>query len=193
MGHKEDLLAGAKKMLLERGFAHTTARDIVAASGTNLASIGYHFGSKDALMVAAMLELMADWGDRFAPPEMRDSDLPSSEKFDATWNRLIELFSVDRDLLVTTYEVFGQIARSPELRVMMRDAYELVRADMAFDFLRIPPDTDPTTIRAVSSVFLAMLSGLLLQYLVDPDTAPKAEDVALAMRFIGQSIGGTKS
>ena len=30
-----------------------TARDIVAASGANLASIGYHFGSKEALLSAA--------------------------------------------------------------------------------------------------------------------------------------------
>ena len=49
MGHKEDLLDGAKRMLLERGYANTTARDIVAASKTNLASIGYHFGSKEQL------------------------------------------------------------------------------------------------------------------------------------------------
>ena len=30
MGHKDDLLAGAKKVLMERGYANTTARDIVA-------------------------------------------------------------------------------------------------------------------------------------------------------------------
>ena len=41
MGHREDLLEGAKRCLYEKGYARTTARDIVAASGTNLASIGY--------------------------------------------------------------------------------------------------------------------------------------------------------
>ena len=58
MGHREDLLEGAKKCLLEIGYANTTARDIVAASGTNLASIGYHFGSKEALMTQAIIELL---------------------------------------------------------------------------------------------------------------------------------------
>ena len=47
MGHKEDLLAGAKQVLIERGYSNTTARDVVAASHTNLASIGYHYGSLD--------------------------------------------------------------------------------------------------------------------------------------------------
>ena len=31
MGHREDLLAGAKRSLYEKGYAGTTARDIVAA------------------------------------------------------------------------------------------------------------------------------------------------------------------
>ena len=54
MGHREALLDGARRCLLERGYARTTARDLVAASGTNLASIGYHFGSKEALLNGAM-------------------------------------------------------------------------------------------------------------------------------------------
>jgi len=192
MGHKEDLLAGAKKMLLERGFAHTTARDIVAASGTNLASIGYHFGSKDALMMQAMIDLMAEFGERFAPPELRDADTPSDEKFVAAWRRIIDAFEVDRPLMVASYDVLGQMEHAPELRAMMRGAYEMVRADMAFDFLNMPEGTDPATIRAVSSVFLAMLSGLLVQYLVDPATAPKADELLSAMRFIGKALGKPK-
>ncbi|MEO8883407.1 MAG: TetR family transcriptional regulator [Devosia sp.] len=189
MGHKEDLLAGAKKMLLERGFAHTTARDIVAASGTNLASIGYHFGSKDALMMQAMIDLMAEFGERFSPPELRNAEMPSDEKFVAAWQRIITAFEVDRPLMVASYDVLGQMEHAPELRLMMREAYEMVRTDMAFDFLNVPEGTDPATVRAVSSVLLAMLSGLLVQYLVDPATAPKAEDLAAGIRFIGRALG----
>src|SRR5256886_17609588 len=62
MGHREDLLAGAVRCLREKGYAHTTARDIVAASGTNLASIGYHYGSTKALLNAAALAAMAEFG-----------------------------------------------------------------------------------------------------------------------------------
>jgi AcrR family transcriptional regulator len=41
------------------GYARTTARDIVAASGTNLASIGYHYGSTQALLNAAVVKSLA--------------------------------------------------------------------------------------------------------------------------------------
>ena len=50
MGQREDLLTAAKKLLVEKGYHRTTARDIAAASGAHLGSIGYHYGSKDALM-----------------------------------------------------------------------------------------------------------------------------------------------
>lgn len=62
MGHREDLLEGAKRCLLEKGFLRTTARDIVKESGTNLASIGYHYGSKDALLVQAYVSLIEGAG-----------------------------------------------------------------------------------------------------------------------------------
>ncbi|WP_063760902.1 TetR/AcrR family transcriptional regulator [Streptomyces rimosus] len=65
MGHREDLLDGAKRCLLDKGYARTTARDIVAASGANLASIGCHYGSKDVLMRQALVETVAEWGAGF--------------------------------------------------------------------------------------------------------------------------------
>ena len=65
MGHREDLLEGAKRCLLEKGFVRTTARDIVKESGTNLASIGYHYGSKDALLAQAFIALVEPMGDDY--------------------------------------------------------------------------------------------------------------------------------
>ena len=53
MGHREQLLEAARRLLVERGSARITARDLVAESGTNLASIGYHFGSKVTRLVIA--------------------------------------------------------------------------------------------------------------------------------------------
>ena len=63
MGNREDLLNGAKVCLLEKGYARTTARDIASASGVSLAAIGYHFGSKEALLGEALQQALAEWGD----------------------------------------------------------------------------------------------------------------------------------
>src|SRR4051794_21864738 len=59
--HRDALLDAARRLLREKGYARTTARDLVAASGTNLASIGYHFGSKEALLNEAIQASFAEW------------------------------------------------------------------------------------------------------------------------------------
>src|SRR5690242_12568992 len=76
MGNREALLAGATQCLIERGWAHTTVRDIAAAAGVNHAAIGYHFGSKDALLTQALVAAVEALGDELAntpadPPERR--------------------------------------------------------------------------------------------------------------------------
>lgn len=188
MGHREDLMRGAKTCLLELGYARTTARDIVAASGTNLASIGYHFGSKDALMAAAMMELMGDWGDRFSPPSMRDVEMPSLQRFSGAWQRLIEQFAADPQLLIASFEIFAQIQRLPDLKAMLAGAYEQLRGEMALDFLTPTPDLEGKRFRAVSSLLLALLSGLAAQHLADPDRAPTVDEIVDGLRYIGRSL-----
>ena len=64
MGHREALLAGARRCLLQRGYARTTARDLVAESDTNLSSIGYHFGSKEALLNEAMQQCFDEYSEQ---------------------------------------------------------------------------------------------------------------------------------
>ena len=55
---------GANAVSASRGYARTTARDIAAAAGTSLAAIGYHFGSKEALLSVALIETSgAELGD----------------------------------------------------------------------------------------------------------------------------------
>jgi AcrR family transcriptional regulator len=66
MGHREDLLAGAVRCLREKGYSRTTARAIVAASGTNLGSIGYHYGSTEALLNAAVMQAIDEFGTELA-------------------------------------------------------------------------------------------------------------------------------
>jgi AcrR family transcriptional regulator len=119
MGHREQLLEGAKKCLLEKGFARTTARDIVAASNTNLGSIGYHFGTKDALMNAALIQATEEWGNEIGQTlaENLDPDATPIERFETTWTRVISLFEEHRALWVAQFEVFTHLQHSPEMRL----------------------------------------------------------------------------
>jgi AcrR family transcriptional regulator len=47
---KGSVLAAAERLFAVRGFQNVSVRDITAEAGVNLASVNYHFGSKDGLL-----------------------------------------------------------------------------------------------------------------------------------------------
>lgn len=49
---KERLLDAAERLFAERGVGAASLRDLTAEAGANLASVNYHFGSKEALLAA---------------------------------------------------------------------------------------------------------------------------------------------
>jgi AcrR family transcriptional regulator len=193
MGHRENLLAGAKRCLYERGYARTTARDIVAASGTNLASIGYHFGSKEALLTAAMIEAIDEWGEELKRALITDTDVSSMdpiERFESIWTRVIESFETHRPLWVASFEAFVQAQRSPELREQLAAGNEEARSGFAALFQGIDESmVDERAARTVGSFYVALMSGLVTQWLVDGQRAPSGSDLTEALRTIVASIG----
>jgi len=186
MGHRADLLAGAKRCLYERGYAHTTARDIVAASGTNLASIGYHFGSMEALLNAAMLSAIEDWGSEIEQNLAADIDPAATqlERFESIWTRVIASFATHRQMWIATFEALAQAERSPQVRAFLGDALQEGREGLAMLFQNIDATADPQTARMVGSFYQALLSGVWVQWLIDPERAPSGRDMAQALRLI---------
>ena len=192
MGHREELLDGAAQCLYEKGFGRTTARDVVAASGTNLASIGYHFGSKDALLTEAMLRATTAWGEELdrALAEPDSTAAPDPERrVEDTWGRVIGLFTTQRRLWATHVEALAQAERVPELRTRLAEAQREVQEGLALTFHTLPDD-DPVAadrrLHALGTVYQALLTGVMVQWMLDPDTAPTGVDVAEGLRAIAE-------
>jgi AcrR family transcriptional regulator len=188
MGHREELLASAKRCLSERGYARTTARDLVEASNTNLASIGYHFGSKEALLNEAMKEAIEDWGRELGQSLAAelDPDATPMERFVATWARFIESLATHRVLWIGTIEAVAQAERSSEVRTFLGDSLERGREGLPVLF-RIGP-VAPAEQHAVGSVLQALTTGVGMQWLVDPQRAPSAEELAVGLEAIARDL-----
>jgi AcrR family transcriptional regulator len=184
VGHKEDLLAGAKKALFEKGYARTTARDIVALSGTNLGSIGYHYGSTDALMTAAMLSAMDDWGNAVftALSGAGDEDEDPMVGF---WRRIVGSITEYRALWLASVEVMIQAEHNQQLRGQMAEGIQQGRQGMAALLTGVPEDQlDDRTVRTIGSTQMALMSGVLTQWLADPATAPTPEEIVAGIRAL---------
>ncbi|MDK0522440.1 TetR/AcrR family transcriptional regulator [Streptomyces sp. ML-6] len=187
MGHREDLLEGAKRCLLEKGYARTTARDVVAASGTNLASIGYHYGSKEALLNLAFLKVTEEWGD--ALTEKRDADgdgasRPPLDQFRDTWQRVIDGFEETRPVWRLQMEVVSRIDQDPELRKALLGPQREGRGSLAGNMLGIDPEKDPEKARVAGLFCQALLTGVMVQWLMDGESAPSAQDLTDGLQAV---------
>ena len=168
--------------LQERGYARTTARDLVAASGTNLGAIGYHFGSKDALLTEALAESVRTW---LAELGRLAARLPEDTTLGEAMRELAaELYpALERGapLVAAFFEALAQARRSDEVRDQLASAYEEFRLAGA-EIVAGMGHEDTADARAVSSVLMALIDGLMIQWFLDPAAPPSGEAVARALR-----------
>ncbi|MET8140845.1 TetR/AcrR family transcriptional regulator [Sphaerisporangium sp. NPDC005288] len=169
MGHREQLLEGAKRCIVERGYAHTTARHISAASGANLASIGYHFGSKEALLREALIEMTQEWTDLWQITVSTDAADPL-ESFEKTWIQIVDSFKENRPLLAASFEALTCAEHAPDLREKLSLALASAAAPEGLaKLLGTDVSLDDESARAVGRLYLTLLQGLMAQWLISPD------------------------
>jgi AcrR family transcriptional regulator len=195
MGNREALLLGAKRCLLEKGYARTTARDIASAAGVSLAAIGYHFSSKEALLTEALLLACGDWDKDFRRllNEGVPTDASPRERFESTWARLIETFETHRSLWVANMELFSQIPRMPEIRGALGNNLQVARSELASMFLNKERSAiSERTVQTIGKFNHVLLSGLIMQWLIDPEHALSARDLTEAMLSIVEGMQKTR-
>ena len=191
MGNRDALLLAAKKCLLEKGYTRTTARDIASAAGVSLAAIGYHFSSKDTLLTEALILAFGEWDQ-----ELRQTlqtcvspNLTPAERFEATWAKLIATFETHRPLWLANFEIFTQMVSQPVTREFFASNLHAARTGLAAMFLNQEESTiSDHTSRTIGTFHHVLLSGLILQWLIDPASALSAKDLTAALRSTAEGL-----
>ncbi|MFE2284891.1 TetR/AcrR family transcriptional regulator [Streptomyces sp. NPDC059443] len=190
MGHREDLLEGAKKCLVEKGFVGTTARDIVKASGANLASIGYHYGSKDALLTQAFIALIEEWGAQFTAGMTGEGG--SLERFRSVWDGVYAGHEASGPIWAASMEVALARDRLPELRAMLAASQGEGRKGLVSMFTGVPEEElTEDDLRTTGVFYQALLNGFMLQWLFDPASAASPADLTEGMRRAAAGMAKT--
>ncbi len=185
--HRQRLIEGALKCLREKGYAHTTARDIAAASNANLGSIGYHFGSKDALLREALSEGLRQWTQYLLSRVLAREGAGPLGHLRAFSSGAAESVEEQQGLMLALVEALPAAARSPVLRAQLADLIEETRrASQATIETAIPgaEALDERTARTLASLLIAVIDGLALQWLIDPERAPTGEELTGALDSI---------
>jgi AcrR family transcriptional regulator len=184
VGHREELLAAARRLLEDKGYARITTRDLVAESGTNLHSIGYHFGSKAGLLNAAIGEVFEEWTEKLAQIAMADPAATPVERGRRAWAAMLDSLPATRNLLLSYVEALAQAERTSSLREQFAEQYRRCRrrvAALVAESLGDGSAPEDPRCQAVASFVIAICDGLSVQWLLDPEGAPSSAELTAGL------------
>jgi AcrR family transcriptional regulator len=195
---KDRLLAGALTCIAQQGYAATSSRDIAKAAGANVASINYHFGSKDTLVNAALSQCFGMWNQRVEQAFEAAAGLAPRDQLGAILHAAIDSFADLRSSVHACVESYAPALRSQELRERLAEGYAGVRESairLATQHMGDVGMAAPQNLAAIASVLMAVCDGLMLQWIADPQATPNAAETLDALSALGTlaSMGSNES
>jgi AcrR family transcriptional regulator len=179
--HRSRLLEAARRLLRERDYGNITARELVAASDTNLGSIAYHFGSKEALLNEAIGLALEEWVERIGAATGSGGKAGVGELMTKTLSAVLDDYETIRPYYLAYIAALARSVHSAALREQLAAHYERQRVRVAqwvTDALgeRVAPDQA----RRVASLMIATADGMLIQRFTDEQQTVTSQQVAAA-------------
>jgi AcrR family transcriptional regulator len=191
MGNREALLAGAMTCLVEKGYSRTTARDIATAAGTSLAAIGYHYGTTENLLNQAVFTAMERWGDVMGARVRANAQSGQQyrDRFVDVVSQIIASIHDDRPIWEASFDLLAQSRHVPDVAETLRTAMHGARTGNVAMFDAVDEETvDEHQERTLGAFYYSLTIGLVVQWLIDPASAPTADDIAEALQMIAPRI-----
>ncbi|KIF02574.1 TetR family transcriptional regulator, partial [Streptomyces sp. RSD-27] len=158
------------------------------AAQVSMAAIGYHFGSREVLLNQALFAAMEEWaagaGRLVGQGDTREA------RYADTWDRKIRDFGEMRWLWTASVEAFVHAQSSPELLAILAEGQRRNRRMVAAALRGVPEDAvSEEDVRSLGSLHIALLSGVMVQVLTDPEQAPTGAELAQGLRTMVELLG----
>jgi len=148
---RDALLRAVVTVVARGGLRELTYRAVAEEAGVTHGLVRHHFGSRDALIVAATEYSLA--------PALEISHLGDSGTLD-TWAKDVpKVLTDEEEITAFQFEVILESRRRPELRDAVRELYAGFRAAALDDLRAHGVDAD----QAMANVVFAALDGIIFQ------------------------------
>lgn len=187
--HRIRLLAAARKLLHDRDYGNITARELVAASDTNLGSIGYHFGSKEALLNEAIGLALEEWAEKIGAATRAAGTEGIVELMTKSLRAVLDDYEAIRPYYLAYLAALARSAHSPALREQLAAHYERQRDRIAqWITAAVGKQLTPEDARDMASLMIATADGMLIQKFIDPQQTVTSGRLAAAaaQTFVGR-------
>ena len=184
--NRDALIDGTLRCLERLPPERVTARAIAEESGANLASIGYHFGSKDELVTEAVTVGLDRWLSEIAGQLATLEAESPGDRVRKAAALAIEGRAARQGL---ARHLLGALARSQHderVRAKLVEGYTRTRPELAAVLELGEDEVGADT----AGLALAMFNGLLFQALLHPSLKIEGDRLEQAQRRMGRALAG---
>ncbi len=175
---RAEILEAAIRVLARDGLAQASTRKLAAEAGINQATLLYHVGSKDELLLAVLREMMRQT--REIAVAAAEEDLPLREAIANSLRAFWHHVEMTPELQVMQYELTLYALRNREAAWLAREQYSGY-CEVVEGVLRAASERQGTTCAipcdALSRFIVGGLDGLILQFVSDQNTARARNDL----------------
>ena len=182
---RTEILEAAIRVLARDGLAQASTRKLAAEAGINQATLLYHVGSKDELLLAVLREMMRQT--REIAVAAAEEDLPLREAIANSLRAFWHHVEATPELQVMQYELTLYALRNPEAAWLAREQYRGY-CEVVEGVLRAASERQGVTcaipLNGLARFIVGGLDGLILQFVSDQDIARARSDLELLIAAV---------
>lgn len=164
---REKILAVTRDLIAEKGVKQTTLADISHAAGISQGTLFYYYKSKDDLIYDILEQHFSQLTDSIIAGIPRHSDGDRVKLLRRTLERLIKDQNTSR---MNIYLFQEALLGNDEMRDRFLVKYQTWREIIARQISTLFAISDPDNLDSLAGVILAIIDGLTIQYLLDPNS-----------------------
>lgn len=189
---REDILRAAMATFGSRGYTNGSLAEIADQVGMTHAGVLHHFGSKGRLLVEVL-----EFRDKSDVEHLEGKRIPDGLDLFRHLVLTAQL-NAERRGIVQTYAVLSaeSVTDDHPAKDWFRTRYTQLRAEVGEALREVCDPDDPPLeqdVAAAAAAVLAVMDGLQIQWLLDPDTVDLAHASAFAIEAIlASAVAGRK-
>lgn len=189
---RDEILRAAMETFAARGFHHGSLADVAERVGMTHAGVLHHFGSKDRLLLEVL-----EYRDRSDVEDLEGRHMPSGLEL---FRHLVHTarLNAERPGIVQTFAVLSaeSVTEGHVAQDWFRERYASLRGMVTEALTQVcDPDSPPrpADLDAAAASVLAVMDGLQVQWLLDPDAVDLAQATAFAIdAILGAAVAGRR-
>lgn len=164
--NRQKIIDAATALVMERGVKGTSLADIARSADISRGTLFYHFAAKDDLIY----ELTEQHFDQITRANLkRVEQMQNTSLQDILHVALLNILQAEDRGKLNLYLLQEAVTENPALKNRFAGKYQEFQVMMGQFLDIIVPQMNPAKAKIMSRLLVAILDGLIIQWLLDPD------------------------